>query len=157
MQSSNKSRRRQDRPHPVHRLRRLPPSQALRPVSRTARKVADPGRIEGARPQRLPAHPDEPEAGLIKQCKALLETEGVTLDFDEAAIDEIAPPAEEVNTAIENIEARRLHTIRERLLEEISFAASDRPEGTLIDIDRAYVRDKVGALAQNADLSRFIL
>jgi ATP-dependent HslUV protease ATP-binding subunit HslU len=99
----------------------------------------------------------EPEASLIKQYKALLATEGVTLDFDEAAIDELALLAEEINTAVENIGARRLHTILERLLEEISFTASDRPEGTLIEIDRAYVRDKVGTLAQNADLSRFIL
>jgi len=99
----------------------------------------------------------EPEASLIKQYKALLATEGVTLDFDEASIDEIALLAEEINTAVENIGARRLHTILERLLEEISFTASDRPEGTLIEIDRGYVRDKVGALAQNADLSRFIL
>ncbi len=99
----------------------------------------------------------EPEASLIKQYKALLATEGVTLDFDEASIDELALLAEEINTAIENIGARRLHTILERLLEEISFTASDRPAGTLIEIDRGYVRDKVGALAQNADLSRFIL
>ncbi|TMJ58803.1 MAG: ATP-dependent protease ATPase subunit HslU [Alphaproteobacteria bacterium] len=99
----------------------------------------------------------EPEASLIKQYKALLATEGVTLDFDEASIDELALLAEEINTAVENIGARRLHTILERLLEEISFTASDRPEGTLIEIDRGYVRDKVGALAQNADLSRFIL
>ena len=99
----------------------------------------------------------EPEASLIKQYKALLATEGVTLDFDEASIDELALLAEEINTAVENIGARRLHTILERLLEEISFTASDRPEGTLIEIDQAYVRDKVGALAQNADLSRFIL
>jgi ATP-dependent HslUV protease ATP-binding subunit HslU len=99
----------------------------------------------------------EPEASLIKQYKALLATEGVTLDFDEASIDELALLAEEINTAVENIGARRLHTILERLLEEISFTASDRPEGTEIKIDRAYVRERVGALAQNADLSRFIL
>jgi ATP-dependent HslUV protease ATP-binding subunit HslU len=99
----------------------------------------------------------EPEASLIKQYKALLATEGVILDFDEAAIDELALLAEEINTAVENIGARRLHTILERLLEEISFTASDRPEGTLIEIDHTYVREKVGALAQNADLSRFIL
>jgi ATP-dependent HslUV protease ATP-binding subunit HslU len=99
----------------------------------------------------------EPEASLIKQYKALLATEGVTLDFDEAAIDELALLAEEINTAVENIGARRLHTILERLLEEISFTASDRPEGTQVTIDRAYVRDQVGALAQNADLSKFIL
>jgi ATP-dependent HslUV protease ATP-binding subunit HslU len=99
----------------------------------------------------------EPEASLIKQYRALLATEGVTLDFDDDAIDELALLAEEINSAVENIGARRLHTILERLLEEISFTASDRPEGTLVRIDRAYVRDQVGALAQNADLSKFIL
>ena len=99
----------------------------------------------------------EPEASLIKQYKALLATEGVTLDFDEASIDELALLAEEINSAVENIGARRLHTILERLLEEISFTASDRPEGTQVQIDQAYVRERVGVLAQNADLSKFIL
>jgi ATP-dependent HslUV protease ATP-binding subunit HslU len=99
----------------------------------------------------------EPEASLIKQYKALLATEGVALDFAEEAIDEIANLAEEINTAVENIGARRLHTVLERLLEDISFTASDKPAGTAITIDRAYVRDHVGALAKNADLSKFIL
>jgi ATP-dependent HslUV protease ATP-binding subunit HslU len=99
----------------------------------------------------------EPEASLIKQYKALLATEGVELDFAEEAIDEIALLAEQINTAVENIGARRLHTIMERLLEEISFTASDRAEGSHIDVDRAYVREQVSALAQNADLSKFIL
>jgi len=99
----------------------------------------------------------EPEASLIKQYKALLATEGVILDFAEDAIDEIASLAEEINTAVENIGARRLHTVLERLLEEISFTASDKPKGTAITIDRAYVREHVGALAKNADLSKFIL
>src|SRR5690348_5872660 len=99
----------------------------------------------------------EPEASLIKQYKALLATEGVTLDFSEDAIDEIAALAEEINTAIENIGARRLHTVLERLLEEVSFTASDQPPGTNVTIDRAYVRDHVGSLAKNADLSKFIL
>jgi ATP-dependent HslUV protease ATP-binding subunit HslU len=99
----------------------------------------------------------EPEASLIKQYKALLATEGVALDFDEASIDELALLAEEINAAVENIGARRLHTILERLLEEVSFTASDQPRGTQVAIDRAYVRDRVGALAQNADLSKFIL
>src|SRR5271168_2761212 len=99
----------------------------------------------------------EPEASLIRQYRALLATEGVTLEFDEEAIDELALLAEEINTAVENIGARRLHTILERLLEEISFTASDRPNGTLVQIDRDYVREQVGALAQHADLSKFIL
>ena len=76
---------------------------------------------------------------------------------EEEAAAELALLAEEINSSVENIGARRLHTILERLLEEISFTASDRPEGTEIKIDRAYVRERVGALAQNADLSRFIL
>jgi ATP-dependent HslUV protease ATP-binding subunit HslU len=99
----------------------------------------------------------EPEASLIKQYRALLATEGVTLDFAADAIDEIATLAEEINTSVENIGARRLHTVLERLLEEVSFTASDRPPGTTVAIDRAYVRDRVGALAKNADLSKFIL
>jgi ATP-dependent HslUV protease ATP-binding subunit HslU len=99
----------------------------------------------------------EPEASLVTQYKALLATEGIDLDFRPEAIDEIALLAEQINSTIENIGARRLHTILERLLEEISFTASDQPSGTHIVIDEAYVRDKVGTLAKNADLSRFIL
>jgi ATP-dependent HslUV protease ATP-binding subunit HslU len=99
----------------------------------------------------------EPEASLIKQYKALLATEGVTLDFAEEAIDEIASLAEQINATVENIGARRLHTVLERLLEEISFTASDQSEGTTMTIDRDYVREHVSNLAQNADLSKFIL
>jgi len=99
----------------------------------------------------------EPEASLIKQYKALLATEGVQLDFSEDAVDELATLAEEINTAVENIGARRLHTVLERLLEEVSFTASDQPSGTRIAIDRVYVREHVAALAKNADLSKFIL
>jgi ATP-dependent HslUV protease ATP-binding subunit HslU len=99
----------------------------------------------------------EPEASLIKQYRALMATEGVTLDFAPEAIDELATLAEEINTSVENIGARRLHTVLERLLEEVSFTASDQPPGTIVTIDRAYVRDHVGALAKNADLSKFIL
>jgi len=99
----------------------------------------------------------EPEASLIKQYRALLATEGVELDFRPEAIDEIALLAEQINATVENIGARRLHTILERLLEEISFTASDKPTGTEIMIDEAYVRERVGELAKNADLSRFIL
>jgi ATP-dependent HslUV protease ATP-binding subunit HslU len=99
----------------------------------------------------------EPEASLIKQYKALMATEGVTLDVLDEAIDDIATVAEQVNAAIENIGARRLHTVLERLLEEISFTASDQVAGTVVTIDRAYVQAHVGNLAQNADLSKFIL
>jgi len=99
----------------------------------------------------------EPEASLIKQYTALLATEDVTLEFSADAIDEIARLAEQINATVENIGARRLHTILERLLEEISFTASDQPAGTRVTIDEACVRDRVSSLAKNADLSRFIL
>ena len=99
----------------------------------------------------------EPEASLIRQYKALIETEGVTLDFTPDAIDEIASLAEEINTSVENIGARRLHTVLEKLLEEVSFTASDQPKGSIVAIDRNYVNSRVAPLARNADLSRFIL
>jgi ATP-dependent HslUV protease ATP-binding subunit HslU len=99
----------------------------------------------------------EPEASLITQYKALLATEGVDLQFEPEAIDELALLAEQINATVENIGARRLHTILERLLEDISFTASDQPSGTVIAIDAAYVRERVGTLAKNTDLSRFIL
>jgi len=99
----------------------------------------------------------EPEASLIRQYKALLATEGLELDFAEEAIDELAALAEEINTSVENIGARRLHTVLERLLEEVSFSASDQAPGAKMVIDRDYVREHVGTLAKNADLSKFIL
>jgi ATP-dependent HslUV protease ATP-binding subunit HslU len=98
----------------------------------------------------------EPEASLIKQYIALLATEGVRLAFDDEAIGAIARVAAEVNAAIENIGARRLHTVLERLLDEISFTAPDR-SGEDLRITADYVAEHVGALAKNADLSRFIL
>jgi ATP-dependent HslUV protease ATP-binding subunit HslU len=98
----------------------------------------------------------ETEASLIKQYVALMATEGVTLDFTEDGIDAIADIAAEVNTAVENIGARRLQTVMERVLEEISFAATDRGGETVI-IDAAYVQQHIGELAKNADLSKFIL
>ncbi|HEX5213344.1 MAG TPA: ATP-dependent protease ATPase subunit HslU [Pseudolabrys sp.] len=98
----------------------------------------------------------EPEASLIKQYVALLATEGVTLDFTEDAIDAIADIAVSVNSAIENIGARRLQTVMERVLDEISFTATDR-SGETMTIDAAYVQQHIGDLAKNADLSRFIL
>ncbi|HTC18687.1 MAG TPA: ATP-dependent protease ATPase subunit HslU, partial [Stellaceae bacterium] len=99
----------------------------------------------------------EPEASLIRQYKALLATEGVTLEFASEAIDEIAALAETINANVENIGARRLHTVMERLLEEISFTASDQKNGAAVTIDRDYVKTRVGVLAKNADLSKFIL
>ena len=98
----------------------------------------------------------EPEASLIKQYIALMSTEGVTLEFGEDAIDAIADIAVAVNASVENIGARRLQTVMERVLDEVSFAAPDRA-GEHVKIDADYVQKHVGDLAKNADLSRFIL
>ena len=98
----------------------------------------------------------EPEASLIKQYIALMATEGVTLHITEDAIDAIADVAVAVNSAIENIGARRLQTVMERVLDEISFSATDRA-GETVTVDAEFVRKNVGDLAKNADLSRFIL
>ena len=96
------------------------------------------------------------EASLIKQYIALMGTEGVTLQFTDDAIDAIADIAVSVNSSVENIGARRLQTVMERVLDEISFTATDRSGETLV-IDGAYVEKNIGDLAKNADLSRFIL
>jgi ATP-dependent HslUV protease ATP-binding subunit HslU len=98
----------------------------------------------------------EPEASLIKQYVALLGTEDITLDFTDDAIEALADVAVEVNSTVENIGARRLQTVMERVLEEISFTATDRG-GETITIDAAFVNENVGALAKDQDLSKFIL
>ncbi len=98
----------------------------------------------------------EPEASLLEQYKALLATEGVTLEFGDDAIGALADLAAEINANVENIGARRLHTVLERLLEEVSFEASDR-SGETVRVDAAMVQARVGELAKDADLSRFIL
>jgi ATP-dependent HslUV protease ATP-binding subunit HslU len=98
----------------------------------------------------------EPEASLIKQYVALLGTENVILDFTEDGIDAIAQIAADVNARVENIGARRLQTIMERVLDEISFTATDRAAEKLT-VDGAYVRARVEDLAKDQDLSRFIL
>ena len=98
----------------------------------------------------------ETEVSLIKQYVALMATEGVTLEFTADSIDAIADVAVAVNSSVENIGARRLHTVMERVLDEISFSAPDRAGETLA-VDAAYVHKHIGDLAKNADLSRFIL
>ncbi len=98
----------------------------------------------------------EPEHSLIKQYAALLGTESVTLEFTDDAIDALAELAADINERVENIGARRLHTVLERLLDEISFTATDRA-GETITVDAAYVNERVAPLAQKGDLSRFIL
>lgn len=99
----------------------------------------------------------EPSASLIKQYAALAQTEYVTLNFTDEGITRIAEIAYQVNERTENIGARRLHTVLERLLEEVSYSASDMPEGQQVDITAAYVDEQLGEIAQNEDLSQYIL
>ncbi|HIM77704.1 MAG TPA: ATP-dependent protease ATPase subunit HslU [Rhodospirillales bacterium] len=98
----------------------------------------------------------EPEASLIKQYTALMGVEEVTLDITADAVEEIADMAVEINTGVENIGARRLHTVLEKLVEEISYTASER-NGETVTLDAKDVREKVGDLAKDADLRKFIL
>jgi ATP-dependent HslUV protease ATP-binding subunit HslU len=98
----------------------------------------------------------EPQASLLKQYKALMATEGVTIEFTDDAVGAIADLAADINANVENIGARRLQTVMEKLVEEISFTASERA-GESITIDGAEVHARVGELAKNADLSKFIL
>ena len=98
----------------------------------------------------------EPDNSLIKQYKALLKTEGVDLDFSDNGIDMLAKLSTEVNSTVENIGARRLHTIIEKVLDEISFTASDKA-GQKIKIDKDYVKNNLGDLVKDTDLSKFIL
>ncbi len=98
----------------------------------------------------------EPEHSLVKQYSALMGTEDVELNFTDDAVDALATLAADINDRVENIGARRLHTVLERLLEDISFTATDRP-GETITVDAAYVDERVAPLARKGDLSRFIL
>ncbi|HET9147662.1 MAG TPA: HslU--HslV peptidase ATPase subunit, partial [Acetobacteraceae bacterium] len=98
----------------------------------------------------------EPEHSLLKQYTALMDTEQVELTFSDDAVDALAGLAADINDRVENIGARRLATVLERLLEEISFSATDRA-GETINVDAAYVNERVAPLAAKSDLSRFIL
>ena len=98
----------------------------------------------------------EPENNLIKQYIELISTEGVTLNFSEEAISEVALIATKVNDEVENIGARRLHTILEKILEDISFSASDK-KSDQIDIDKKDVVDQIGDIYKDSDLTKFIL
>ncbi|WP_421725350.1 ATP-dependent protease ATPase subunit HslU [Bauldia sp.] len=122
--------------------------------------------LQGRLPIRVELHPlttddfrrilTETEASLIKQYVALMATEGVTLEITDDAIDTIAEIAVSINANVENIGARRLQTVMERILDDVSFTAADR-DGDTIVIDAKYVEDHIGDLARNTDLSRFIL
>ncbi|MBW1973684.1 MAG: AAA family ATPase, partial [Deltaproteobacteria bacterium] len=98
----------------------------------------------------------EPENALVKQYKALLKTEGIEIEFEEQAIEEIAKIAVDVNEKTENIGARRLYTIMEKLLEDISFEAPQIKEKKVL-INTHYVRDKLSNIVKDVDLSRYIL
>ena len=98
----------------------------------------------------------EPEASLIKQYIALMGTEGVTLEFTEDAIDAIADVAVAVNSSVENIGARRLYTVMERVFEDLSFTAPDQ-QGQAVTVDAGFVEAQLGDLARSADLSRYVL
>jgi len=98
----------------------------------------------------------EPDASLTEQYRALMATESVTLEFAADGIERIAAIASEINERTENIGARRLHTVMERLLETISFEATDR-SGTALSINAAYVNEHLDALVKDEDLSRYIL
>jgi ATP-dependent HslUV protease ATP-binding subunit HslU len=122
--------------------------------------------LQGRLPIRVELHPlskddfvrilTETEASLIKQYVALMATEGLTLEFTPDSIEKIAGFAVAINSTVENIGARRLQTVMERVLDEVSFNAADS-SGTKQVIDAKYVEDHIGDLARNADLSRFIL
>ena len=98
----------------------------------------------------------EPDNSLIKQYKALLKTEDVNLEFSEGGIDMLAKISAEVNSSVENIGARRLHTIIEKVLDDISFNATDKA-GETITVDKKFVQDNLGNLVKDTDLSKFIL
>ena len=98
----------------------------------------------------------EPDASLCRQYAALLGTEGVSLEFTDSGVRRLAEVAFEVNERTENIGARRLHTVMERLLEAVSFEAADR-SGTHVKVDRDYVEANLGELSRDQDLSRYIL
>ncbi|MFD1383459.1 ATP-dependent protease ATPase subunit HslU [Rhodanobacter aciditrophus] len=99
----------------------------------------------------------EPSASLTKQYVALAKTENINLNFTDEGITRIAEIACQVNERTENIGARRLHTVLERLLEEVSYSASDMPDGQQVDITAAYVDEQLGEVAENEDLSQYIL
>ena len=98
----------------------------------------------------------EPESSLVRQYTALLGTEGITLEFTEDGVAAVAEVAEQVNRSTENIGARRLHTVMEHLLEELSFAGSEHPDKVVV-VNREYVNERLADVVDDTDLSRYIL
>ncbi len=146
----------EDRPHAVHRLRRVPSGQAGRSAAGVAGAAADPRGTGAAVARRSAPHPDRAGAFAAEAVRGADGTEKVTLMFADDAVDALAELAADINDRVENIGARRLHTVLEKLLEEISFTATDRA-GETMTVDAAYVNEKVAPLAAKGDLSRFIL
>ena len=145
------------RSHSVHRRRRVPRLQAQRHDSRSCR-AAFPIRVElkSLTVEDFIRILKEPKNALAKQYTALLETEGIKLIFTDDALEEVAKFAAQVNESSENIGARRLHTIMEKLLEEISFEGPDLKKKS-VQIDAAYVRAQLADIVKDQDLSRYIL
>ena len=142
-------------------MRGLVPEQALEPepepVSgpvRARERVQGP--VRARERVQLGIIATEPNAALTKQYVALMATEGVKVDFADEAVDRLAEIAAQVNERQENIGARRLHTVLERLLDTLSYEAPDR-DGQAVLIDKAYVDAHLGELVQDPDLSRYIL
>ena len=148
---------REDGPHPVHRGRRVSPQQAERPDAGVAGAISHPRRAASdLTKEDFVRILTEPKGALTKQYQALLETEGVELVFEEDAIEALADYAYNVNRTTQNIGARRLYTILERLLEELSFEAPDMKMGRVV-VNAAYVRERLDKISQDEDLSKFIL
>jgi ATP-dependent HslUV protease ATP-binding subunit HslU len=130
--------------------------QALGSHPRAAGPLPDPVELEALLEADFVRILTEPETALTKQYAALLSTEGVTLHFSPDAIAELARLAVEVNSRTENIGARRLATLLEKLLDEVSFAAPDMA-GVTLTVDEAYVRNALAGIVENVDLSRYVL
>jgi len=99
----------------------------------------------------------EPETNILRQQQALLKVEGVELSFDDEAVKHVAHLSAEINTTVENIGARRLFTVMERLLEDHSFDSAEMPDGTKVDIVKDYVDELIGDMLKKQDLKKFIL
>ena len=134
----------------------LPISKTFRFITRVTRKTTHRVELSALNEDDFKRILKEPDNSLIKQYKALLKTENVELSFTEDGIDMLAKISAEVNSSIENIGARRLHTIIEKVLDDISFNATDK-SGEKIIINRNYVQNNLGDLVKDTDLSKFIL
>ncbi len=146
----------EDGSHPLHRRRRLPRQQAFGPDPELQGRFPIRVELDALTEQDFVRILTEPETALTKQYSALLSTEGVKLEFSTDAVAEIARLAVEVNSSTENIGARRLSTLMERLLDEVSFEAPDM-SGQDVKVDGEYVRRVLSGIVQDQDLSRYVL